>query len=81
VEYVFKVHCSDGVAITDELDQETSSQAGSISSERGIDIGRVGSWAMDFEKLLADPVGLRTFAVMFPSFFNDSRMASVLAFL
>lgn len=47
------------------MDHETLSQPGSITSERGIDIGRVGSWAMDFEKLLNDPVGLRTFAVKY----------------
>ena len=29
----------------------------------GVDIGRVGAWATDFEKLLSDPVGLRTFTV------------------
>ena len=52
--------------VTDEkLDVETTSQAGSLASERGIDIGRVGSWATDFEKLLTDPIGLRTFAVSF----------------
>jgi hypothetical protein len=33
------------------------------SSERGIDVGRVGSWATDFEKLLRDPLGLQTFTV------------------
>ena len=31
--------------------------------EMGVDIGRVGAWATDFEKLLSDPVGLRTFTV------------------
>lgn len=51
------------MTITDERDPETTSQAGSLASERGIDIGRVGSWATDFEKLLTDPIGLRTFAV------------------
>ena len=30
----------------------------------GVDIGRVGAWATDFEKLLSDPVGLRTFTVI-----------------
>ena len=55
---------TEDVTITDEkLDVETTSQAGSLASERGIDIGRVGSWATDFEKLLTDPIGLRTFAV------------------
>ena len=53
------------VTITDEKDPETASQTGSLASERGIDIGRVGSWAIDFEKLLTDPIGLRTFAVSF----------------
>ena len=53
------------VTITDEKDPETASQTGSLASERGIDIGRVGSWATDFEKLLTDPIGLRTFAVSF----------------
>ena len=51
------------MTITDEKDPETASQTGSLASERGIDIGRVGSWATDFEKLLTDPIGLRTFAV------------------
>ena len=32
----------------------------------GVDIGRVGAWATDFEKLLSDPVGLRTFTVIIP---------------
>ena len=53
----------DDVIITDGLDPETASQTGSLASERAIDIGRVGSWATDFEKLLIDPIGLRTFAV------------------
>ncbi|XP_059083922.1 regulator of G-protein signaling loco-like isoform X2 [Tigriopus californicus] len=48
------------VVITDELD-ENSSQNGSLASDRGVDIGRVGMWATDFEKLLHDPVGLQTF--------------------
>lgn len=30
-------------------------------NERGIDVGRVGSWATDFEKLLSDSVGLQMF--------------------
>ena len=54
---------TEDVTITDEKDPETTSQSGSLASERGIDIGRVGSWATDFEKLLTDPIGLRTFAV------------------
>ena len=56
-------NASEDVTITDEKDPETASQTGSLASERGIDIGRVGSWATDFEKLLTDPIGLRTFAV------------------
>ena len=28
-----------------------------------MDVGRVGSWATDFEKLLRDPLGLQTFTV------------------
>ena len=59
----FQASYGDDVTITDEVDAEVSSQTGSVASERGIDIGRVGSWATDFEKLLADPAGLRTFAV------------------
>ena len=35
----------------------------SSGREMGVDIGRVGAWATDFEKLLSDPVGLRTFTV------------------
>lgn len=51
------------MVITDELD-ENSSQNGSVASDRGVDIGRVGMWATDFEKLLHDPVGLQTFTVI-----------------
>ena len=54
---------TEDVTITDERDPDTASQTGSLASERGIDIGRVGSWATDFEKLLTDPIGLRTFVV------------------
>ena len=66
----------DDVTITDERDPETASQTGSVASERGIDIGRVASWATDFEKLLSDPIGLRTFAVSvflkkIPTFFSN----------
>ena len=44
---------------------DTTSVATADASERemGVDIGRVGAWATDFEKLLSDPVGLRTFTV------------------
>ncbi|KAK8748094.1 hypothetical protein OTU49_016311 [Cherax quadricarinatus] len=38
------------------------SVGGSVSSERAIDVGRVGAWATSFEKLLEDPAGLHTFA-------------------
>ena len=41
----------------------TNPTAESSGREMGVDIGRVGSWATDFEKLLSDPVGLRTFTV------------------
>ncbi len=61
--FVQQASYGEDVTITDEFDPEVASQTGSAASERGIDIGRVGSWATDFEKLLADPVGLRTFAV------------------
>ena len=58
---------TEDVTITDERDPDTASQTGSLAgSERGIDIGRVGSWATDFEKLLTDPIGLRTFVVRSP---------------
>lgn len=30
--------------------------------ERGVDVGYVGSWAADFGKLLADPIGLNVFS-------------------
>ena len=67
---------TEDVTITDEkLDiVETTSQAGSLASERGIDIGRVGSWATDFEKLLTDPIGLRTFAVRLLSKLVDTSI-------
>ena len=57
------------VIITDEREADTLSQRSESSlatgpaEERPIDIGRVGLWATDFEKLLADPVGLYTFTV------------------
>lgn len=45
------------------LDGECVSVGGSsMTSERAIDVGRVGSWATSFEKLLEDPAGLHTFA-------------------
>lgn len=45
------------------LDGECGSVGGSsMTSERAIDVGRVGSWATSFEKLLEDPAGLHTFA-------------------
>ena len=47
---------------------KSSSQSNATSElcgrEMGVDIGRVGAWATDFEKLLSDPVGLRTFTVI-----------------
>ena len=68
----------DDVTITDIINGTAASAAMSASaaasstastgsaasgSERGIDVGRVGSWATDFEKLLRDPLGLQTFTV------------------
>ncbi len=48
----------------DSLIQNSDVGAGGGSGgERGVDVGRVGAWATDFEKLLADPVGLQTFTV------------------
>ncbi|XP_063853946.1 regulator of G-protein signaling loco-like isoform X4 [Scylla paramamosain] len=45
------------------LDGECVSVGGSsMTSERAIDVGRVGTWASSFEKLLEDPAGLHTFA-------------------
>ncbi|KAG7153808.1 Regulator of G-protein signaling loco-like, partial [Homarus americanus] len=44
------------------LDGDSGSVGGSVSSERAIDVGRVGAWATSFEKLLEDPAGLHTFA-------------------
>ena len=41
----------------------TDATAEPSGREMGVDIGRVGAWATDFEKLLSDPVGLRTFTV------------------
>ena len=48
------------------IKSSNQSNATSVSSgrEMGVDIGRVGAWATDFEKLLSDPVGLRTFTVI-----------------
>lgn len=66
------------VTITDVRDpdtiSQTGSQAGSLASERGIDIGRVGAWATDFEKLLADPIGLRTFAEFLKKEFSHENI-------
>ncbi len=50
---------SSSVASLDNNNKSEQQQSG----ERGVDVGRVASWATDFEKLLADPVGLQTFAV------------------
>ncbi len=57
--------------ITDELgglsrqgsvaSSSASNANNAASSERGVDVGRAGAWATDFEKLLSDPVGLQTF--------------------
>ena len=41
----------------------TGTAASGSNSERGVDVGRVGSWATDFERLLRDPLGLQTFTV------------------
>ena len=46
-------------------DQASSLGGVAAAAERGVDVGRVGAWATDFEKLLADPVGLQTFTVSF----------------
>merc|ERR1719412_910477 len=67
-------NASEDVTITDEKDPETASQTGSLASERGIDIGRVGSWATDFEKLLTDPIGLRTFAEFLKKEFSHENI-------
>ena len=44
-------------------DATSVATADASGREMGVDIGRVGAWATDFEKLLSDPVGLRTFTV------------------
>ena len=44
-------------------DATSMATADETGREMGVDIGRVGAWATDFEKLLSDPVGLRTFTV------------------
>ena len=43
---------------------DTFSASASVVSERPIDVGWVGGWAQDFEKLLSDSVGLNAFAVI-----------------
>ena len=52
----------------------TGTAASSSGGERGIDVvGRVGSWATDFEKLLRDPLGLQTFTVSLHIRMPDER--------
>ena len=57
---------------------KSSSQSNATSEssgrEMGVDIGRVGAWATDFEKLLSDPVGLRTFTVINIKSIQNSKM-------
>ena len=51
---------NDNAKAGDATSMATADESG---REMGVDIGRVGAWATDFEKLLLDPVGLRTFTV------------------
>ena len=51
---------NDNAKTGDATSVATANESG---REMGVDIGRVGAWATDFEKLLLDPVGLRTFTV------------------
>ena len=52
---------SDSASIMNDADTKsvTGSQGGGSPSK---EVSRVGSWAADFDKLLADPAGLQTFA-------------------
>ncbi len=43
---------------------DSVSASASVVSERPIDVGWVGGWATDFEKLLTDNIGLMVFAVI-----------------
>jgi hypothetical protein len=52
---------------------DSVSASASVVSERPIDVGWVGGWATDFEKLLTDNIGLMVFAVINRrKFFNFS---------
>ena len=53
-------NCASNVNAKSGYAMATADESG---REMGVDIGRVGAWATDFEKLLLDPVGLRTFTV------------------
>ena len=49
----------------------TGSQGGASPSK---EVSRVGSWAADFDKLLADPAGLQTFAEFLKKEFSHENI-------
>jgi hypothetical protein len=53
---------------------EPGLEGGMVSSPAKKDIGRVGGWAADFEKLLADPAGLQTFAEFLKKEFSHENI-------
>jgi hypothetical protein len=58
---------------------DSVSASASVVSERPIDVGWVGGWATDFEKLLTDNIGLMVFAVINRrKFFNFSLINNTL---
>ena len=71
IDYYRSLWCSAISKTIKDNDKEggISINAASESSVREMralrigEVGRVGSWATDFEKLLSDPVGLKTFTV------------------
>jgi hypothetical protein len=51
------------------MSDTVSAASASVVSERPVDVGWVGGWAQDFEKLLSDSVGLKVFAVCIETVF------------
>ncbi|XP_067128151.1 regulator of G-protein signaling loco-like isoform X2 [Centruroides vittatus] len=56
-----KLSTSSSMLGLDRASDTASIRRSSCNNERPVDVGRVGSWAAGFDKLLEDPIGLYTF--------------------
>ena len=65
---------SDSASVIAEPQCDTLSVTGSQGSPCKKDIGRVGGWAADFDKLLADTAGLQTFAEFLKKEFSHENI-------